>query len=61
MPATVNLLRNIQLVASSERTLTVFVGVVALRYQHPPPLLTSECHNSQKHTTVCNNCNKIVD
>ena len=30
----------------SQRTLTMFVGVVALRYQHH----TTECHNSHMHS-----------
>ena len=35
----------------SQRTLTLFVGVVALRYQHHTALvLITECHNSYKHS-----------
>ena len=32
----------------SQRTLTMFVGVVALRYQHH--MFIIECHNSHKHS-----------
>ena len=41
------LFREMQL--RSERTLTMLVGVVALRYQRPQWLIT-ECHNSHKHS-----------
>ena len=35
-------------VCGSQRTLTMFVGVVALRYQHV--VLITKCHNSCKHS-----------
>ena len=36
---------------SSQRTLTMFVGVVALCYQcHWCVVLITECHNSHKHS-----------
>ena len=36
----------------SQRTLTVFVGVVALHYQHYMcyVVLITKCHNSHKHS-----------
>ena len=40
------------ILSPSQRTLTMFVGVVALRYQHRTILLCSvetECHNPHKH------------
>ena len=37
------------LLKASQRTLTMFLGVVALRYQHHGVLIT-ECHNSHKHS-----------
>ena len=38
-----------------KRTLTMFVGVVALRYQHHTTycvVLITECHNSRKHRVL---------
>ena len=39
------------LATCSQRTLTMFVGVVAFRYQHHTcVVLITECHNSHKHS-----------
>ena len=40
------------LFSDSQKTLTMFVGVVALRYQHHTTcvVLITECHNSHKHS-----------
>ena len=39
------------MVEISQRTLAMFVGVVALRYQHH----ITKCHNSHKHIVRANN------